>query len=187
MKPHSIRMTALAIVSSAALASAIAAVPAFAAAGDPAAAPQSNQAPGMHDGMRHGRDGMNRGMNKGMMGPFLMAVHKLDLTAQQHQSIRSLLDGAHQARKAQMQNMGENLVVLGNPGDPGYPAAIQSAKDKAANMIQQRSDLDTQIYAVLTADQKAKLPTVLADMQSKLAQRKAQWQQHRSQSAAPQS
>jgi len=43
--------------------------------------------------------------------------------------------------------------------------------------LQNQVELQSQIYNVLTADQKAKLPQVLADMKSKAEARRAAWQQ----------
>lgn len=113
------------------------------------------------------------------MDPFLMAVRKLELTPTQQQSVRSILDAARDQHQGMMQAMGENLGVLGNPGDPGYAAAVQAAKTKAANMIQRRSDLDVQIFSVLSPEQKAKLPQILADMKTKFEQRRDDWQHRR--------
>jgi Spy/CpxP family protein refolding chaperone len=68
-------------------------------------------------------------------------------------------------------------MTLANPGDPNYATALQNAKTAAANRLQSQVDLESQIYNVLTADQKAKLPQVLADMKTKAQQRRAAWQQ----------
>jgi hypothetical protein len=67
--------------------------------------------------------------------------------------------------------------VLGNPGDANYATALQSAKTLAATRIQNESELQGQIYNVLTAQQKAQLPTVLASMKAQAAQRRAAWEQ----------
>ena len=191
MKSSAIKASLLAVTASAGL---IAAALAATAPAVPTAMPAPHADPDMGsamqgEGMRHGmrggpEGGRMRGPMSGMMDPFLMAVHQLDLTPEQHQSVRSLLDGARQSQESEMQHLGENLAVLGNPGDPGYAATVQAAKNKATAMIQQRSDLDVQIYAVLTADQKAKLPKLLTDMKSKFDQRREQWQKHAHDGAA---
>ena len=64
------------------------------------------------------------------------------------------------------------MTALANPGDPNYATALQSAKTFASTRIQQESELQGQIYNVLTAQQKAQLPTVLASMKAQ-AQGKA--------------
>jgi Spy/CpxP family protein refolding chaperone len=63
------------------------------------------------------------------------------------------------------------LKVLANPGDPGYTDAVEAAKTNAQDLVQRRSDLHVQIYAVLTPEQQAKLPAVLANMEAKMQQR----------------
>ncbi len=190
MNPNSIRSrllrsSLLAAISTAALATAIAAT------APPPMQPPAGQ-PGDHAGMHGPDDGRGgKGMRgegmrgegmrggpmgrMGMMDPFMHALHQLDLTAQQRDKVREIMDAAHKSHEGEMRSMGENLTVIGNPGDPGYAAAIQAAKDKAAGMIQHHSDLDKQIYAQLTAEQKARLPKLLAEMKAKHDERKEQW------------
>jgi Spy/CpxP family protein refolding chaperone len=119
----------------------------------------------------------------------LRATRQLNLTADQQTAIKGILSTAraqHRAAAATaggassgVASSGVDIVALGNPGDPNYAAALQNAKTAAANRLQKEVDLQGQIYNVLTADQKAKLPQVLADMKSKAEQRRAAWtQQH---------
>jgi Spy/CpxP family protein refolding chaperone len=130
----------------------------------------------MHKQHHGGEGGGGMAGRRGMMpDPFSMAVEKLDLTPEQKTSVQSLLDGARLQNPSPMGGDGSRLAVLGNPGDPGYAAAVQQAKTDIANRIQARSDLDVQIYALLTPEQKTKLPQVLADMQAKWQQRRADW------------
>ena len=70
-----------------------------------------------------------------------------------------------------------DMSVLGNPGDPNYATALQSAKTMAATRLQNESEIQGQIYNVLTAQQKTQLPTVLAAMKAQAAQRRAAWEQ----------
>ena len=132
---------------------------------------------GRHWQRRHG------GMLVGLM---LRAARQLNLTPDQQASIKSLLSSArsqHQAAAAG--NAQVNWTVLANPGDPDYATALQSAKSAAAARFQNEVDLQNQIYNVLTPEQKAKLPQVLADMKSKAEQRRAAWlEQHQSASEA---
>jgi Spy/CpxP family protein refolding chaperone len=113
-----------------------------------------------------------------MVGALLRATKQLDLTTDQQASIKTLVSNARAQHKANAGSSPVDLGVLANPGDPNYATAVQNAKSLAADRIQQESDLASQIYNVLTADQKAKLPSVLADMKAKFQQRRAQWQQH---------
>jgi Spy/CpxP family protein refolding chaperone len=111
-------------------------------------------------------------------GPFLHAIHQLNLTAEQQSTIHGYLDTARQQVNASAAAR-MNTDVLANPGDPNYVAAVAAAKVTAANRIQQRSDLQVQIYGLLTPEQQAKLPQVLADMKAQHAQHRADWQKHR--------
>ncbi|HEY6925120.1 MAG TPA: Spy/CpxP family protein refolding chaperone [Steroidobacteraceae bacterium] len=114
-----------------------------------------------------------------LLGMTLRATRQLNLTADQKASIKSILENARAQMKAAHAS-GQapvDMVVLGNPGDPNYATALQSAKTLAANRIQTESELQGQIYNVLTAEQKAQLPTVLASMKAQAAQRRANWEQ----------
>jgi len=132
-------------------------------------------------GQHHWR---HRGGN--LVGMTLHATKQLNLTAEQEASIKSLLSSARaqqKAARASAQGGPIDVTVLGNPGDPNYAAALQSAKTLAANRIQQESELQGQIYNVLTAQQKTQLPAVLAGMKAKAAQRRAAWQQKHAEGA----
>lgn len=117
-----------------------------------------------------------------LLGITLRAAKQLNLTAEQQASIKTILSNAHtQAKAARAANQAEiDIAVLGNPGDPNYATALQSAKTLAANRIQTESELQGQIYNVLTAQQKAQLPTVLATMKAHAQQRRAAWEQRHS-------
>jgi protein CpxP len=116
-------------------------------------------------------------MMRGFAGepPLARLVQKLDLTDEQRQSIRSLLQATKEQRKSlheeQRANFKESLTVL--PDDPAYPAMIEKRKQLAAQAIQQRSDLNVQIYALLTAEQKAQIPTLIEEMKTKMKERRA--------------
>jgi Spy/CpxP family protein refolding chaperone len=114
-----------------------------------------------------------------LLGMTLRATRQLNLTAEQKASIKSILANARAQMKAAHAS-GQapiDMTVLANPGDPNYATALQSAKTLAANRIQTESELQGQIYNVLTAEQKAQLPTVLASMKAEAAQRRANWEQ----------
>jgi Spy/CpxP family protein refolding chaperone len=115
-----------------------------------------------------------------LVGMMLRATRQLNLTTEQQANIKSILGTARAAQhQAAAGTAGVDLVTLANPGDPNYPAALQNAKTAAANRFQSEVQLQGQIYNVLTADQKAKLPQVLADMKSKAEQRRATRSQER--------
>ncbi len=116
-------------------------------------------------GRRHGHS---------LLGMTLRATRQLNLTADQKASIKTILSNARaQAKAAYAAGPAVDMAVLGNPGDPNYATALQNAKTLAANRIQTESQLQTQIYDVLTAEQKAELPTVLASLKAQAATRRA--------------
>jgi Spy/CpxP family protein refolding chaperone len=114
-----------------------------------------------------------------LVGMTLHAAKQLNLTAEQQATIKTIMSNAHaQAKAARASGRAPlDITVLGNPGDPNYATALQGAKTLAATRIQTESELQGQIYNVLTAQQKAQLPTVLAAMKAKAAERRAAWQQ----------
>ena len=126
-------------------------------------------------GARHWHHGHRGG---GMLvGVMLRATKQLNLTPDQQASIKTILSTARARHAAAMGSGAVDMMTLANPGDPNYATALQSAKAAAATHLQNEVELQSQIYNVLTADQKAKLPQVLADMKSKFEARRAAWQQ----------
>jgi Spy/CpxP family protein refolding chaperone len=114
-----------------------------------------------------------------LLGVTLRATKQLNLTPEQQASIKTILSSARaQAKAARESGQSQvDITVLGNPGDPNYATALQSAKTLAASRIQTESELQGQIYNVLTPAQKAQLPTVLASMKAKAQERRAAWEQ----------
>jgi Spy/CpxP family protein refolding chaperone len=152
---------------------------AAAAAATTAAAPAATAATAPAPEGRHWHHHFRSG---GMLvGVMLRATRQLNLTTDQQTAIKGILSTARAQHQAAAGSAGD-LVTLANPGDPNYATALQNAKTAAASRLQAQAELQSQIYNVLTADQKAKLPQVLADMKSKAEQRRAAWlQQHGSQ------
>jgi Spy/CpxP family protein refolding chaperone len=115
------------------------------------------------------------------VGSLLRATRQLDLTTAQQDSLRSILQSARPTRQpgaqaqAGAQPQRAALTVLGNPGDPGYAAAVQRAEADATSRIQKQSALAGKIYAVLTPAQQKQLPQVLASMQSREQSRGGRW------------
>jgi Spy/CpxP family protein refolding chaperone len=112
-----------------------------------------------------------------LVGVMLRATRQLNLTTDQEASIKSILSNARAQHEAAAGTASMDMMTLANPGDPNYATALQNAKAAAATRLQNEVELQGQIYNVLTADQKAKLPQVLADMKSKFEARRAAWQQ----------
>ncbi len=101
---------------------------------------------------------------------FIRAIKQLQLSDDQKRQIKSLVSAARASVKSEAL---PDLSVLANPSDPNYASAVQAAKDRAASWVQHWSDLQMQIYNVLTPDQKAQLPQVLSNLQARAAQRAA--------------
>ena len=106
--------------------------------------------------------------------PLARLVQKLDLTDEQRQSLRALLESSKAQRQSlhgqQRENASAALTTL--PDDPGYFAMIEKRKQLAAESIQQRSDLNVQIYALLTPEQKANVPALIEEMKTKASERR---------------
>jgi Spy/CpxP family protein refolding chaperone len=138
----------------------------------PAATTTTTTAPAT--GGKHWHHGHRGGM---LVGVMLRATRQLNLTSEQEASIKSILSTARAQHKAAAGSANVDLMTLANPGDPNYATAVQNAKAAASTRLQNEVEVQSQIYNVLTADQKAKLPQVLADMKSKFEARRAAWQQ----------
>jgi len=133
----------------------------------------------------HGRGGPNGGgpMGGGAEGTMMQVMHELGLSDAQQQQIHTLVKTARSQWQAAEGSGLSDLAALGNPADPNHVAAVQSAKTRAAQRIQDWSDLEQQIYGVLTTDQRAKLPQLLADLQSRITARRNEW--HSQHTATP--
>lgn len=119
----------------------------------------------------------------GRRGPMLVmtllrATRQLNLTADQQQTIKSLLSQARSQQRSQhgLSGNAPDITVLGNPGHENYASAVQSLQSNASTRIQRESELAGSIYNVLTTEQKQQLPTVLANMKAQAQARRAAWQ-----------
>jgi periplasmic protein CpxP/Spy len=112
-----------------------------------------------------------------LVGTMLHATHQLNLTTDQQAQIKTILSTARSQHKTAAGAGGVDMTTLANPDDPNYASALQNAKSLAATRLQRESELQSQIYAVLTPAQKAALPQVLAEMKTKAQARRAAWQQ----------
>ena len=101
---------------------------------------------------------------------FFRALKQLNLSNDQKQQIKALVSAERQAARSQAR---ADLSVLANPADPNYASALQGVKDRATARIQRWSDVQLQIFNVLTPEQKTQLPQVLSAMQARIAQRRA--------------
>lgn len=114
-----------------------------------------------------------------LLGMTVHAADELNLTTEQKAQIKKILRTAQEQERVNMQAAHPGMEVLGDPSNPGYSAAIQALKTNATNRIQQESDFQAQVVNVLTPEQKAKLPGVLASMQAKHEAHRAASAEHR--------
>ena len=121
---------------------------------------------------RHGAAG------HGAEGALMQVMHELALSDTQKQQIHTLVRTARSQWQSQMDSGLNDLPALGNPGDPNHAAAVQSAKARAAQRIQDWSELEQQIYALLTTEQRARLPQLLAELQTRMTAHHAEWRSH---------
>jgi Spy/CpxP family protein refolding chaperone len=121
-------------------------------------------------GARHRHHG--HGMMLG--GGLLHALHQLNLTPAQQQSVHTILTAAH-AQFAAERTAGArpDFMVLSNPGDPNYATALQDLQTRMANRIQEQSQTELALYKVLTTEQQKQLPQILASMKTRTAQHSA--------------
>lgn len=143
------------------------------------AANDSDTTPPRHGQMHH-RHGDRHG------SPLMGTLKQLDLTAAQQQSIRAIFQGNADQRKTlwDQQRTNRKALAATMPDDPSYPSLIAAQKQLAADAIQQMSDTQTQIYAVLTPEQKARVPEILAERQARWEQRREQFRNRMKESSA---
>jgi Spy/CpxP family protein refolding chaperone len=97
-------------------------------------------------------------------------LHELKLSDAQHQQVKAILEQARAERQAAAPPAAADQLALADPGDPNHAAAVATAKLRAADHIQHLSDVQQQLYAVLTPAQQAQLPTLLAAQQKHWAE-----------------
>lgn len=128
-------------------------VPAYAQSATPASPPQAAHS------MRPGHHGPD---------PIHALLEKLNLTAEQKTQVK----GVQAQTRSQMQSLlasskstMEELTTT-PPTAPNYATLIATAKANSAAMIQLRSDIWTQIYALLTPAQQTAIPGIVADLRA---------------------
>ena len=110
-------------------------------------------------------------------GPFMHVLKQLNLTAGQQTQLKSIWAQArtqHQSLHESMRANHESLMAA-DPSDANYPALLATEKANAAARVQMMSDIKSQVYAVLTPEQRAQIPALLASEQSARAAKFAQW------------
>jgi len=107
-------------------------------------------------------------------GGLLHAFRQLNLTPQQQQTVHTILTAAHAQSQADRTASGKpDFTVLSNPGDPNYSAALQDLQSRMASRLQAQSQTELALYNVLSKQQQAQLPAVLASMKAKMSQHAA--------------
>lgn len=113
----------------------------------------------------------HRGQGMMLGGGLLHAMHQLNLTPAQQQSVHTIMAAAHSQFAAERTAGGRpDFTVLSNPGDPNYASALQQLQTRLANRIQEQSQTEQALYKVLTSEQQQQLPQILAAMRAKMTQ-----------------
>jgi Spy/CpxP family protein refolding chaperone len=113
-------------------------------------------------------------------------LHQLNLTADQKTKIHSI----YEAGRPHMESLGKSTrshmeaLMTTPPGDATYAALVEAAQSNATAHIKLISDTQSQIYGVLTPDQQAKIPGIVASMNAKREVARQKWQAAHEQSAA---
>jgi Spy/CpxP family protein refolding chaperone len=99
-------------------------------------------------------------------------LRELNLSETQKEQIRTITSNARAQWRSQSASDLNALPALANPADPNHAAAVQAAQARAAQRVQNLSEVEQQVYAVLSPAQQAQLPQLLAELQSKWAARR---------------
>ena len=137
---------------------------------DPAADAKASS-PEHHDMMKHHHMMMHD-------RPFMMVVHRLDLTDDQRKQIHAIVEKSEAQEKSTMANHKDMQTGLMSPGDANYANSVQAAKDAAVAHIESTSQDNVAIYSVLTADQKAKIPQIIDEMKKHMEDHHQKMKQH---------
>jgi periplasmic protein CpxP/Spy len=119
------------------------------------APPSASQAAVPHE---HGRRGP---MHE---HPFMHVLHQLNLTDAQKTQIHSIYKAARPQMESLAESTHQNMAELmsTSPQDAGYTALVEKSKADALAHIKLITDTQAQIYAVLTPEQQAKIPDIVA-------------------------
>jgi len=106
-------------------------------------------------------------------------LRQLNLSADQKAQVQSIFAQAKPQLRALRTNLRSthDLLSATAPTDAGYATLLAAAQSGAAARVQLRSDVWSQIYAILTPAQQAAIPGILAAEHAKRDARRAAWQQ----------
>jgi len=116
-----------------------------------------------------------------------MAMSKLNLTDAQRASVKQIMHTSFAQNKTQHQTLHQQRDAFEamTPDQVGYQAAAASLAQAEASATQQRvvqqAAVRTQVWAILTTQQKAQYATLKTQQET----RKAKWEQFKSQNPSP--
>jgi len=131
-----------------------------------AAPPAADTPPPAHPFMGHHRHG---GLHQ--------VLRQLDLTDAQKTQIKSIFAQAKSGMQGTFATAraSHEALMAASPNDPNYPALLATEKANAAARVQAMSDIKAQVYAVLTPEQQAKIPQILAANKAAREAKMAAW------------
>ncbi len=118
-------------------------------------------------------------------GGYHHLLSKLNLSADQKAQVKSIYAQSKprfQALMASSRANHEALSTTAPSNHPAYDTLLETAKQNSASMVQLHSDVWAQIHAVLTPEQQAAIPGIVAAEKAQRDARRAAWQQAHSQS-----
>lgn len=126
--------------------------------------------------LAHGEGRMGMGM--GMGGPGMRVLKELDLSTEQKDAVKGVMEQyrprmreLRQSRREQRQT----LMAL-TPDDPGYAGAIAEASEQASadarEMVNLMGEVQAAVYALLTDEQKAKAAELRAEFSARQEERR---------------
>jgi len=142
------------------LALATCALPALGAPPASPSPPAGQECPMQHRPGMHGMQGMEGG---GPGGPFMRAIEDLKLTPEQREAMKAVGE-RFSARGTELRQRGEAIAEamrVAEPGTPGYASATDKAGADAAGLaadtVRLAADLRSELWAILTPEQREQL------------------------------
>ncbi len=118
-----------------------------------------------------------RGLSQSPTTDLPRVLRRLELSEAQRIRVSSIVAQAKPQMQAlySAQRANEQALGAASPNDPAYPALLANEKSNAVAQIQMASDIKAQIYAVLTPEQTAKIPAIVAAAKAARDARVAAW------------
>ena len=112
-------------------------------------------------------------------------MEALDLTPEQRDEVRDILEQARPRMRELRTGMRENMQALFelSPTDADYSSTVARASQEAGQLVSEMilygSQVRTEIYSVLTAEQQARLPELKAEMRERFRERAERFHERR--------